>query len=104
VKSKLTLKREAEAAIAATDLLAKLMAEGSNLDATDPIVVLEQAMAAYLRAGNMAMAVSVAEKLAPYRAAKVQSAPHAFVLPEDLQPDAPPTPEPGQGPEGPIIE
>jgi hypothetical protein len=89
------LLREIEAA------LASMPAE--QIDGMDSVQILEYAMRAYMRAGNLDKAVMVAKELGPYQRSKMSSTTGDSVpLPEDLQPDPPPTPD-SEGPEHPVL-
>lgn len=78
------------------------LAAGINVDGLKAIDVLDIAMKTYMRAGSLAEAVAVAEKLAPYQSSKQATSTAIEPLPEDLLPQPTPTPDDPDVP--PLIE
>jgi hypothetical protein len=68
-----------------------------EIDGMDSVQILEYAMHAYMRSGNLDKAVAVAKELGPYQRSRLASSTGDGVpLPEDLLPDVPACPdEPG---------
>jgi hypothetical protein len=101
-KNKRTIAREQRIQQQVEAVLATVSPE--LVDEMDAFGTMEFALRAYLRANNLAAAVSVAKELLAYERPKLSSTTVERVLPADLLPDPVSTPDADQpGPENPIL-